>query len=553
MDKYIGKVLSDRYILNEVIGVGGMAQVYKAYDKLINRDVAVKILKDEFGENTQFRRRFSNESRVISLLSHANIVDVYDVNLEGDLQYIVMEYVNGITLKEYISHKGRLEHKEAIFITEQILGALTHAHERGIIHRDIKPHNIMLLSDKTVKVADFGIARATKFDTVTMTDKAIGSVHYISPEQASGGKTDEKSDIYSVGVMLYEMTTGSLPFEGDTPVTVALMQVQSHPKFPSAINPLIFKGLEEIILKAMMKNPENRYESAESMLDDLQKLKADERTTFGYTYIFDESPTKQIDDIEAFGLKTKKKKSEYVLPIVLGIVTAFIFFLVGIGLLLWNGSESGTSEMIEVPDFVGKEYNEIINNPDLNKGFIITRRREEASDKYDINVVMGQDKEKGIKIAKGSEVKVDISTGINVVKIPNVNGFGYAQAYQMLINSKFMVEPKYETSETVKDGDVIRTDPAGESFAAHGSKVTVYVSSGAQKETVAVPNVINMYVSEAVEKIREAGLTPEIEYTIVSGASETGRVTKQTPTGGSRVDAGTRVVITVTEAEDEGA
>ncbi|MBQ3824386.1 MAG: serine/threonine protein kinase, partial [Clostridia bacterium] len=272
IDKFIGKVLNDKYKITEVIGIGGMSIVYKAVDIYNNREVAVKLLKEEFNNDT-FKTRFINESRVISMLSHKNIVDVLDVHISDDVQYIVMEYVDGITLKQYMSKRGALDWRESVFFTDQILKGLQHAHEKGIIHRDVKPHNIMLLPDGTIKVADFGIARFQRFDTVTIADKAIGTVHYISPEQASKNKVDEKSDIYSLGITLYEMLTGKLPFEGETPVEIALKQINEVPKKPSEYNPSIPKGLEEIVLKAISKRPENRYSSAEEMREALMKVR----------------------------------------------------------------------------------------------------------------------------------------------------------------------------------------------------------------------------------------------------------------------------------------
>ena len=282
MDKYVGKRLDDRYDIREVIGVGGMAIVYKAYDRVEDRIVSIKILRDEYLGNQEFLRRFRNESRAIAMLSHPNIVKVYDVSFGDRLQYIVMEYIDGITLKEYISQQHVIRWKEAVHFTLQILYALQHAHEKGIIHRDIKPQNIMLLKDGTIKVTDFGIARFSRSDSRTMTDKAIGSVHYIAPEQARGAVTDEKSDVYSVGVMLYEMLTGKLPFEAENAVSVAIMQMQSEAKTPRSINPEIPEGLEEITLKAMKKDPEQRYASAAEMIRDINAFRQDPSIRFQY-------------------------------------------------------------------------------------------------------------------------------------------------------------------------------------------------------------------------------------------------------------------------------
>lgn len=239
MDKYLGKRLDGRYEIHELIGIGGMANVYRCTDTIDDREVAIKILKDEFLNNEEFIRRFKNESKAIAMLSHPNIVKVYDVSFGDMIQYIVMEYIDGITLKEYIDRQGVIEWRDALHLTTQVLRALQHAHESGIVHRDIKPQNIMLLQDGTIKVTDFGIARFSDKATRTMTDQAIGSVHYIAPEQARGDITDGKTDLYSVGVMLYEMLTGKLPFEGDSAVTVALMQLQSTPRMPREVNPSI--------------------------------------------------------------------------------------------------------------------------------------------------------------------------------------------------------------------------------------------------------------------------------------------------------------------------
>ena len=282
MENYVGKRLDGRYEIMEIIGVGGMAVVYKAFDNIEHKTVAVKILKDEFLANEEFKRRFKNESKAIAVLSHPNIVKVYDVSYGEILQYIVMEYVEGITLKEYIEQQGTVDPREAIYFVTQILRALQHAHDKGIVHRDVKPQNIMLISDGTIKVTDFGIARFSRSETRTMTDGAIGSVHYISPEQAKGNVTDAKTDLYSVGVMLYEMLTGRLPFQSDNAVSVALMQLQNEPELPRQINPDIPQGLEQIIMKAMQKNVNDRYQSASEILVDIEAYKKNPNIKFDY-------------------------------------------------------------------------------------------------------------------------------------------------------------------------------------------------------------------------------------------------------------------------------
>ena len=294
-DNYIGRRLDGRYLVEELIGVGGMAYVYKATDLKDNSTVAVKILKEELLDNEELVRRFKNESRAISMLDHENIVKVLDVNFSDSVQYIVMEYLNGITLKEYIQAHTSLTWKETVYFSEQLLRALQHAHDRGIIHRDMKPQNVMLLRSGKIKVMDFGIARFSRSGMHTITDKAIGTVHYISPEQAKGEETNTQSDIYSVGVMMYEMCTGKLPFDSQSAVTVALKQISDTPKSPREINPTIPEGLEDIILKAMEKDTAKRYPSAGSMLMDIENFKMNPSIRFEYKYLSSENPTVYLD------------------------------------------------------------------------------------------------------------------------------------------------------------------------------------------------------------------------------------------------------------------
>ena len=293
MDKYIGKKLDGRYEITELIGVGGMADVYKATDLIDNKTVAVKILKREYAENEEFLRRFRNESKMVAALSHPNIVKVYDVGFSDKLQFMVMEYIDGITLKEYIDNERVLTWKDSVHFIIQVLRALQHAHDKGIVHRDIKPQNIMLFTDGTIKVMDFGIAKSAKEQAYAATDQAIGTVYYISPEQARGDEVDEKSDIYSVGVMFYEMLTGQKPFDADKPVSIAVMHMNNTPQRPRAINPDIPAGLEEIILRAMEKDPENRYQTAADMIKDIESFKSNPNMTFGYYEEVEEKSSKK--------------------------------------------------------------------------------------------------------------------------------------------------------------------------------------------------------------------------------------------------------------------
>ena len=348
MDKYLGKRLDGRYEMRELIGVGGMAYVYKAYDSVDDRTVAVKILKDEFLTKDEFVRRFRNESKAIAILNHPNIVKVLDVGFGEKLQYIVMEYIDGITLKEYLDQRKDIRWKEAVHFTVQILRALQHAHDKGIVHRDIKPQNIMLLTDGTIKVTDFGIARLTRSEmqATAVGNKAIGSVHYISPEQARGEITDEKTDLYSVGIMLYEMLTGRLPFEADNAVSVAIMQMQSEATVPHLINDEIPEGLEQITLKAMQKDTTKRYQSAAEMLSDFDEFKRNPSIKFEYTYFEDDTPPRYVDaitrirgdvsDEDASGKEEKSSKNKMSVLAILGVVAAAIVLIGGLFLLLWD-------------------------------------------------------------------------------------------------------------------------------------------------------------------------------------------------------------------------
>ncbi len=520
MDKYIGKTLNDRYMLTEVIGVGGMAEVYKAFDKLVNRVVAVKILKEEFMSDAQFRRRFSNESKAITMLSQKNIVDVYDVCLDGDIMFIVMEYIDGITLKEYIDRKKILDWREATFFTKQILQAMSHAHERGIVHRDLKPHNIMLLKDGTIKVTDFGIARLSKFDTQTITDKAIGSVHYISPEQASGDRTDEKTDIYSVGVMLYEMLTGTLPFDADSPVSVALMQVQAQPALPRAINDKIPQGLEDITIKAMMKDPSQRYQTAAQMLDDIIKIEENPFATFGYldhgtedTAVVDienqgtsEIPVVTATDVD--GEETDEQESNFKntwLPIIGGVGAAVaLIIVIAIGIVFWpNITGAFKKEQVVVPNYIGQEFDAIPS--DSETGIKVEIRSRELSEQAE-GIVLNQDPVEGTKIDKGSTVYVVVSLGKETVELPNVVSMLSSEATKTLETNgiKYTIEKRF--SDSVEDGRVISTDPEAYTEITSDTTVTVYVSMGAETKKVTVPDLSNLTEERARELLEKNNL-----------------------------------------------
>ena len=553
MDRFVGKRLDGRYEIQEIIGVGGMAVVYKAFDNLENRIVAVKILKEEFTSNDEFLRRFKNESKAIAMLSHPNIVKVHDVSFGDLIQYIVMEYIEGITLKEFIEKEGSLRWKDAVHFTLQILKGLQHAHDKGIVHRDVKPQNIMVLPDGTIKVTDFGIARFARSDQRTITDKAIGSVHYISPEQARGEKTDEKADIYSVGVMLYEMLTGKLPFQADSAVSVAIMQLQRDPQLPTEINGSIPLGLEQITMHAMQKTPERRYQSASEMLCDLSQFRKDPALTFEYSYFVDNAPTKFVgsaqeldDDFEDTEDDTKEKNS--IIPILAGIAVTLVVALIILAVIFIPKLLKGTGAEIECPNFVGKKIEEINSNEEYNENFEFVNKWDHNED-YDYGVVYEQSETAGEKLKKDAEIILYISMGQSTKKVPDVYGKTESAAVSELKSSGFTTVVSEETSEDVEKGLVIRTEPQRTEVVPEGAKITVYISSGKPTKDVKVPDVIGLKKENAKKQLENEGLKVEIEEVQLTADDKfypVGVVASQDPkTGSKEVPEGTTVKIFV--------
>ena len=519
MDKYVGKRLDGRYEIQEIIGVGGMAVVYKAHDNVEDRTVAIKILKDEFVGNTDFIRRFKNESKAIAMLSHQNIVKVYDMSFGDLIQYIVMEYIDGITLKEFIEHRGSLRWPDAVYFTMQILRALQHAHDKGIVHRDVKPQNIMVLSDGTIKVADFGIARFARGDQRTITDMAIGSVHYISPEQARGEKTDEKADIYSVGVMLYEMLTGKLPFDADSAVSVAIMQLQRDPQPPTEINSSIPKGLEQITMKAMQKSVERRYQSAAEMLCDLETLKKDPIATFDHSFYVDDSPTKFVDTMSSTPASAVNDddfqiadddadKNKMMVPVLSGVAAALVIAIIILGIIFVPRLFKGTGAEIEYPDYVGKTIDQV--NSDENHKLFDIKWEYVVSDKYDRGIVCEQSQKAGKSAKKGAKLTLYVSMGQTTVTVPDVYGKSESFAVSELTAKKFIPIIKKTADDEIESGLVIRTDPQKTTVVAEGTEVTVYVSTGKNSKMVDVPNVIGLSEAKAKSYIEEEGLVAVI-------------------------------------------
>lgn len=562
MENYVGKRLDGRYEIQEIIGVGGMAVVYKAYDNIDDRIVAVKILKEEFLANEEFRRRFKNESKAIAVLSHPNIVKVYDVSYGDRIQYIVMECVDGITLKEYIQQQGVINYKEAVFFVTQILRALQHAHDKGIVHRDIKPQNIMLLENGAIKVTDFGIARFSRSETRTMTDSTIGSVHYISPEQARGDITDDKADIYSVGVMLYEMLTGKLPFESDNTVSVAIMQLQQDPVKPRDINPSIPVGLEQIVLKAMQKNVNDRYQSAAEMLLDLEEFRRNPSIQFDYDYKNTE-PTKYIPNItgsikhiDPVEVEDDEEEEPVVknrtIPILVGVITALVVVLaVAFGVLFKMGYLTGNSK-VKVPNFVGIIYDEEeFKNKYPNYVFDVT---EKVDADVSPNEIISQTPEKGTKIdPKKTKIELVIATNAELVEVPDdLIGTDYVTAVTRLNGLGFKIKEKEVEQKDypgIPAGTVVSINPKGGNKVSVGTSVTLeYVSYDETKEKlVIVPDVSNLDEESAKKVLTSSGFTvsTKSEY---SDTVTKGYVISNTFKG-SKIPSGSNVVITVSKGK----
>jgi serine/threonine protein kinase len=561
MDKYTGKRLDGRYEIHELIGTGGMAVVYRAYDTIDDRTVAIKILKDEFLGNDEFIRRFKNESKAIAVLSHPNIVKVYDVSFGDRIQYIVEEFIDGITLKEYLNQQKEIKWKESIHFTVQILRALQHAHEKGVVHRDIKPQNIMLLQDGTIKVTDFGIARFSRSETHTMTDKAIGSVHYIAPEQARGDVTDEKADIYSVGVMLYEMLTGRLPFEADSAVSVAIMQLQADPKPPKEINETIPDGLEEITLKAMQKNPAQRYQSAAEMLRDIEAFRRNPSISFQYKYFIDDKPTKYIDAIntvknteqptyndnyeyeEELGRAPKTKKKSTAIVVISGILAAFLIVAAGFGVAALLRSFQSEAKEVPLPNFAGKTFTEVKENPEYKNFNFLTETKNDPNQKA--GIILGQKPEAGIKVKENADVTLTINAGGQTIPMPDILNKPQDEAIAALTKLNLKHEILSVVDSKTQKGYVKDTDPAAGTQVTEGSTIVkVYVSTGSGVEQVAVPNVIDKSLEDAKADIIAAGLTVG-QIKTVDSDKEKNVVLETNPLPTVQVTKGSAVAIVV--------
>ncbi len=549
MDNYVGKRLDGRYEVQEIIGVGGMSVVYKAYDNVDDRIVAVKILKEEFAKNEEFKRRFKNESKAIALLSHPNIVKVFDVNFGERLQYIVMEYIDGITLKEYINKQGAITWNDALFFMTQILRAVQHAHDKGIVHRDIKPQNIILLSNGDIKVTDFGIARFSRSETKTLTEQAIGSVHYIAPEQAKGEPTDEKADIYSLGVVLYEMLSGTVPFEADSAVSVALMQVQADAKRLTDINADIPLGLEQICVHAMQKNPAERYQTASEMLIDIEEIIKNPNTTFNYPSKFDSNPTRVMgngarnpgfiprydyhDELEEDNdeYEDPNRKKKIITAVVIGIIvlaTAIVLLVMAV-----TNNMNATTHKLE--NFVGLSYDELISKNVYDYEF--TAEYKETTDMQP-GVVMAQDPAEGTKVRSGSKVVLTVSASADDISVPNVYSYSESQAKTALekaniTNYKFLSV----SSENVEEGKIVYTEPKAGTVISSEDEVIVYISSGPSTtvlKEIKVPDVGGLTKSGARAFLEKLGFK-NVSFTTQDSDLPKDTVLSQSPAAGESI------------------
>lgn len=579
----IGTVLGDRYELLEKIGTGGMAEVYKAKCRLLNRYVAVKVLRSEYVNDEEFLSRFKIESQAAASLSHQNIVSIYDVGADNGMNYIVMEYVEGITLKEYITKNGMLPWHEAIDFSIQILRALEHAHKNGIVHRDIKPHNIIITPDKVLKVTDFGIARASSSATLTISGTTIGSVHYFSPEQARGGYTDAKSDIYSLGIVMYEMLTGKLPFDGDSPITIAIMQIQNQPPSPKEFNISIPLALESIVMKAIRKDKDSRYQTATAMIADLKQV--EKRPDMSIAQEIENGATKKmpavilpgesgsempdsegsiLDDPPEPYVPRSKRVQKKTVPsfesqeeiaerkgkkkaVAFGISTAVILVAI-ISYALWTLLAPGASGMeIEIPSLVGQNINEVTDSyKNSNFEIVVAQRVNDATVEKD--VIISQTPNAGQKVKKDKiKIEVVVSNGAKSITLENYKGKEEREVTMKLEQQGIKVTVQKKNDDNMPVGYIIETNPGPGATVKTGSEVTLYVSEGGGGK-VTVPNLVGLTLDQAKREIQESNLTlGDVNYQDSSKAEN--MVLSQSPSFGNDVDKYVKINLTVSNGK----
>nr|WP_297171729.1 Stk1 family PASTA domain-containing Ser/Thr kinase [uncultured Agathobaculum sp.] len=587
MDKYIGKLLGGRYEIIDVVGVGGMAVVYRARCHVLNRYVAVKILKDEYAKDPEIRKRFSIESQAVAKLSHHNIVSVYDVGSENGTDYIVMELIEGITLKEYLQKKGRLTWQESVFFAEQICRALIHAHSRGIIHQDIKPQNVIILRDGTAKLTDFGIASFATTQETRVVQEAIGSVHYISPEQAKGSKIDYRTDIYSLGVVMYEMLTGKLPFEGDTALQIVMQHLNTVPLVPSELIPDIPKGLDEIVMHAMCANIGRRYASAEELYADLERLRSDPARRFGYTALVDEGGETQVIGREvqqaaryaqtsaahsrAAGQADRSAPRRTSAPAVnepegffdrlaerpglaagMAVAVVAVITLFVVGILLMTGRSA--SEKIAVPSFIGMDIDAVMADAAYTENFTLREADERLQSNRPVGEVLEQDVDAGNEVVKGTVITLTVSAGgenvSNTYKVVDFADRALDYVTTILDEHGIQYVTQEEFSEEVEAGHVIRTEPGAGAELQPGASITIYVSRGREIRTTTVPRLYGMTQNGAEQALNERGLSLG-SVTPVTNSAPVGTVVWQSTDPDTEVDEGTVINIQISNGPGE--
>lgn len=562
MDKYLGTTLDDRYEIQEVIGAGGMAVVYKATDNRLNRFVAVKILREELARDDEFRRRFQTEAQAVAMLSHPNIVSVYDVSHSDSVEYIVMELIEGVTLMQYMQRKGTLGWKEALHFSTQISKALDHAHSKGIVHRDIKPQNIMILRDGTIKVADFGIA-ALESAQEQRSAQTVGSVHYIAPEQARGGTPDPRSDIYSLGVVMYEMLTGRMPYDGDTAEQIALKHITGIAVPPQDLNPEIPDELARITLKAMNADINERYQSASELLSDLEAFRVQQAAAgrmVSEEYADDYADV--IPDVRPIGNTGEMTKAKYArrrkrsrkVSIMSGAVGVLVF-MIAVFVFLWNywlRDIFSTAERIELPSFVGQDYEDVVNNSSYRNiySFTVTYSIDPTIPEGQI---ISQDPEAGrslMIVPEGISVTLTVSTGVREANVPDVLNHSRAEAITELQAAGFTYEIETAPSDTVTENYVISTSPGPGEPLAEGSTVIVTVSSGPAEHTITMPNLVGYTESEAINILHNNNLT-YADTTYIESEQDEGTVIRQSIDAYEPVEEHTRIYIWVSTGPAE--
>ncbi len=558
-----GKLLGSRYELVEKIGNGGMSTVYKATDKVLKRDVAVKILRDEFTTDEEFIKRFEAEAQSAARLTHSNIVSIYDVGVEGNLHYIVMELIQGKTLKEIIiEEKGPLPWKWSVNVAIQIASALETAHRNNIVHRDIKPHNIIITEDGVAKVTDFGIAKAVSNSTITAFGTTIGSVHYFSPEHARGGFTDAKSDLYSLGVVMYEMVTGKVPFDADTPVSVALKHMQEEPEEPIESNPNVPVAINKMIMKALQKDATLRYQSASEMLEDLKKSLKNPDGDFVEEIEYDATARTQVINTEMYGeiedkpnSRSKKGKKEgkfkqfiknhKILCVTIGLILLFSLSLGGT-LAVLNATNPAEVEMPNVVGLSKEEAQAEIENAKL----VFEVEKEEYNKEVPEGYVISQDPtymERFNKVKEGSTVSVIISKGQEKATVPNVKGKEKDDAIKLIEEAKLKAEVVEENSKTVKEGYVISQETEGNTEVFAGDTVIIHISTGVEKAKV--PDVVGKTQADAKSTLESQGFAVTVATSEDSSKTKD-VVLKQSLDAGKSVEKGSAITITVNSFEE---